>query len=723
MTPALPLTRDLVLIGGGHAHALALRSWGMNPLPGVRLSLINPGPTAPYTGMLPGFVAGHYQRDDLDIDLVRLARFAGARLILSQATGIDRQAKRIAIAGRPDLAYDIASVDIGITSAMSEIPGFDEFAIAAKPLGSYSRAWTGFLTRPGPGRVVVIGGGVAGCELALAMRHAQRAGGREGSVTVIEATSQPLAELGRAARQALLQQMAGAGITIRSGRAVAKITGDAVHLSDGEKLPADFTLGAAGARAHGWLSQTGLTGEGGFIPIGPTLQSLADPDIFAVGDCADQSFAPRPKAGVFAVRQAPVLLANLRAALGGGRMRRFKPQKDYLKLISLGGKSALAEKFGLTLHGPRLWQLKDRIDRAFMDKFTTLAPMPAPALPRERALEIDEVLGDGQPPCSGCGAKLAPGVLSDALSRLPAPRRKDVESLAGDDAAILRIGGQRQVLSTDHLNAFTADPRPFARIAAQHALGDIWAMGAQPQAALASLILPRMSQTLQARTMDEIMTALNDVITDAGAEIVGGHTTTGAEMTIGITVTGMADKAPITLKGAQAGDALILTKPIGSGTILAAEMALAARGEWVAGCLDLMDRPQGAASIILGGAHAMTDVTGFGLARHLLGICEASGVSARVTLANVPLMEGAAELAQAGHRSTLFEGNRRAAAAVSLPEGPLAGLIFDPQTAGGLLAAVAPQEAPALLGRLTEAGYPAALIGEIGKGPAFVTFE
>ena len=137
----LPLTRDLVLVGGGHTHALVLRMWGMAPLPGVRLTLINPGPTAPYSGMLPGFVAGHYPREALDIDLVQLARFAGARLVLGAAEAIDPINKRITVPGRPEIAYDVASIDIGITSAMPALNGFADHAVPAKPLGSFAAAW------------------------------------------------------------------------------------------------------------------------------------------------------------------------------------------------------------------------------------------------------------------------------------------------------------------------------------------------------------------------------------------------------------------------------------------------------------------------------------------------------------------------------------------------------------------------------------------------------
>ena len=167
--PNLPLIRDLVLIGGGHTHTLVARMWAMKPLAGVRLTLINPDPVAPYTGMLPGLIAGHYQRADIMIDLVRLARFAGARLILDRAIGIDRDAQTVILQGRAPLPYDLASLDIGITSDLPDLVGFADFTRSAKPLGDYARAWEAFVAMalPQP-RVVVIGGGIGGVELALA---------------------------------------------------------------------------------------------------------------------------------------------------------------------------------------------------------------------------------------------------------------------------------------------------------------------------------------------------------------------------------------------------------------------------------------------------------------------------------------------------------------------------------------------------------------------------
>jgi selenide,water dikinase len=291
-----------------------------------------------------------------------------------------------------------------------------------------------------------------------------------------------------------------------------------------------------------------------------------------------------------------------------------------------------------------------------------------------------------------------------------------VDRLPGDDAAVLRTGGVRQVITTDHLRAVTADPVLMTRIAAIHALGDIWAMGATPQAATVSLILPRLSPVLQARTLAEIMATADEVMAEAGAAIAGGHTSLGEELTIGFTLTGLCERDPVTLAGAQAGDVLILTKPLGSGVILAAEMRGLADGADVAACHASMVQPQAQASAILSTAHAMTDVTGFGLAGHLAGICDASGVGAVIELAAVPLLPGAKALAEKGVRSSLWPDNRAGAGTVFGAAGPVGDLLFDPQTCGGLLAAVPPDQAETTLRALTEAGYRAAIIGELTPG-------
>ncbi|MEJ6397556.1 selenide, water dikinase SelD [Yoonia sp. 208BN28-4] len=719
MNTSLPLTRDLVLIGGGHTHALVLRQWAMKPLAGVRLTLINPGPTAPYSGMLPGFVAGHYTRDELDIDLVQLARFAGARLVLGAVTAIDPVRKLISVPGRPDLAYDVTAIDVGITSAMPALRGFADHGIPAKPLGPFASRWNTFRAQADQPRVAIIGGGVAGAELAMAMAYALREKGVANALVQLVDRGTILKDLGPQAQAKMRSALDQQGVTLIENADVVEVTATSVRLADGTEIASDFTTGAAGAKPHDWLATIGVETHDGFVAVNKALQS-SDPSIFAVGDCAHLTYNPRPKAGVYAVREAPVLFDNLRAVLSGGALRDYVPQRDYLKLVSQGGQVALAEKFGRAWQGRMLWRLKNHIDRKFMNQFTAYPQMPMPDLPLTIADGVTEALGD-KPMCGGCGAKVGRGALSTVLSRMPKSTRADIQSVPGDDAAILKTGGAVQVMTTDHLRKLTDDPVLMTRIAAVHALGDIWAMGAAPQAATINIILPRLSAQLQERTLTEIMAAASDVMTEAGAAIVGGHTSVGDELTLGFTVTGLAERAPITLSGAQAGDTIILTKPLGSGVIMAAEMQTKAKGADVAACLDLMVLGQAAASRCLAGAHAMTDVTGFGLAGHLNGICEASGVGADINLNDIPMMQGAVDLAQAGVRSSLYPDNRAGAGPVHGAAGAVAELLFDPQTAGGLLAAVPAAKADAVLADLRQAGYPAAMIGSFKDGPAQVT--
>jgi selenide,water dikinase len=695
MNPALPLTRDLLLIGGGHAHALVLRAWGMDPLPGVRVTLVNPGPTAPYTGMLPGHVAGHYGRCDLDIDLVRLCRFAGARLIDGAVTALDLDAREAVVEGRGPIAWDVASIDVGIHSEMPELPGFAEHAVGAKPLDSFARAWRAWRDRASAGDVApeaaVIGGGVAGVELAMAMAYALR--DRDPRVTVLERAD---GITGTEAAPRLHRAMRDLGVTFRGGVEVARVKAGAVVLGCGTRVPAGFVTGATGGRPHRWITAQDLPLEDGFVRVGPDLRVEGHADLFAAGDCAHLAHAPRPKAGVYAVRAAKVLHGNLRAALSGGRTAPYRPQRRYLKLISLGGKDAVAERGGWHVSHPWLWRWKDRIDRAFMERLTDLPRMGAFNMPRNVAEGVVEAMQGGKPVCAGCGSKVSGDALASVLARLPATGRADILSRPGDDAAVLSVGGAKQVVTTDHLRAFTEDPVLFARIATVHALGDVWAMGAAPQAALLTTVLPRMSETLQARTLREVTEAVAGVLAEAGAELVGGHSMMGAEMSLGLSVTGLLEGRATGIDGARPGDALLLTKPLGTGLVLAAEMAGAARGGDVTATLAAMARPQGEAARMLAPvATAMTDVTGFGLAGHLSNFCRASGVGAEIDMDALQAHPGALEAAEAGHLSTLAPANARSAP-VAGASGPRAALLHDPQTAGGFLAAVPEGEAERL---------------------------
>ena len=283
--------------------------------------------------------------------------------------------------------------------------------------------------------------------------------------------------------------------------------------------------------------------------------------------------------------------------------------------------------------------------------------------------------------------------------------------------------GATQVITTDHLRSFTADPYTMARIAAVHSLGDIWAMGAAPQSALATIILPRMTTNMQRQWLAEIMDAATQVFGGVGADIVGGHSSIGAELTIGFSVTGLCQHKPITLSGAKPGDLIVLSKPIGTGTIMAGEMAMLASGAWVTQALRQMSTPQGDVAVALGHAHAMTDVTGFGLAGHLKNIAAASGVSITIDINAIQILPGALELAALGVRSSLFDDNADLAREIPTGISPRQDLLFDPQTAGGLLAAIAPQDFAAISSSINIQNNDLHIIGAVSKGPPMIVLK
>ena len=526
-------------------------------------------------------------------------------------------------------------------------------------------------------------------------------------------------------RSKLLQRAQALGVNIKTGSKPAKVAKDGILLGSGEFVQASITIGAAGGRPASWIDDMGLETTDGFLNVDRFLRCPRDKAIFAAGDCAHMLLSPRPKAGVFAVRQAPVLWNNLRSDIAGGRLKEFAPQNDYLKLVSAGSKFAVAEKFGISVSGHRIWRLKDWIDRRFMNKFA-FRPMPAHKRqpPPSSAKGLAEFLDSEKALCGGCGAKIGSSALRLALSGLPPAARSDVLSTIGDDAAVLRHENGVQVIAVDHMRAFVDDPWLHARIAAVHSLGDIWAMGARPQAALASITLPRMAEQMQAQMLREILHAAAAVFAAEGADIVGGHTSQGPELSIGFAVTGLSETGVAGKGGARPGDSIILTKPIGTGTILAAAMTASASAREFAAALDAMQRSSGNASCILSPmVTAMTDITGFGLAGHLMEILDASSVAAEIELDAVPLCGGAARLSDAGIRSSLWESNYALAKRMKLSGRCTEPLLFDPQTAGGLLAAVPAKYSELALEQLLEIGENAAIIGRFVAGSPSIVVD
>lgn len=358
---------QIVFVGGGHTHSLVLHAMRQRPFANAAVTVINPGRTAPYSGMLPGFVAGHYPREALNIDIAQLCDEVGARFIDGRAVAMAGDARTVLLEDGTALPYDLASFDVGITSAMPGIPGFADHAVPAKPLGIFAGRWDAYRNAAGEKSVIVIGGGIAGAELAMAMAHALRQRNRNAEIRLIDRSS-ILADNSETARKSVRAELDRNGIEIIENAPVREVQPDGVVIEGGSRIAANFIVGAAGATPHPWIAQTGLDLHDGYIKVNKALQASAD-GVYAVGDCAHLVDNPRPKAGVYAVREAPVLFNNLHSALTGSPPQDYVPQSDYLKLVSLGGKRAFGEKFGFGFSGALVWRLKDHIDRKFMNQF------------------------------------------------------------------------------------------------------------------------------------------------------------------------------------------------------------------------------------------------------------------------------------------------------------------------------------------------------------------
>lgn len=723
-----PPTR-VVFVGAGHSHVEALRRLGMHPATNIRLTLISSDYHAPYSGMLPGLVAGHYDFDQTHIDVAPLAQFAGCTLLHDRVVNIDLEAKQVLCDNRPPVPFDLLSINVGSTPQIADVPGASEFALCAKPVDKFLAAWAKIrekaLNAHSTFRFLVIGGGAGGVELALTMHHhltTQHSNGDSSNLEfdIATDTGDILPTHNRRVRAYLNRVLKQRGIRTHLSHRATRVTADEVEFSNDVSLPYDILIWVTSAAPAQWVRQSGLdTDRQGFIAVDETLRSTSHPFVFAAGDIATMIDSPRPKSGVFAVRQGPYLYQNIVKTVDHQPLEKFKPQKHFLSLISTGDKNAIASRGRWAWEGPLLWRWKDHIDVKFMDKYRDLEAMP---------MSNGQMNAPQDMHCGGCGCKLGGVTLSSVLERLRAEMSIDQAKAFDhpDDAAIIEVPpGKLAVRTVDFFRSFVDDPYVFGQIAAHHCLSDIYAMGASPHDALATVTIPYAAPRDSETILYDLLAGALKILDEEKTSLVGGHTTEGPDLSFGLSVTGYVDESKLMRKGGmKPGDCLILTKPIGTGVIFAAHMHGKARGRWIEAAIESMLVSNKAAAQTLHefGATSCTDITGFGLAGHLLEMLRESKTSADLDPSVIPTIDGAAAASEEGHASTLYPQNARYASALAdwskHEADPLARLLFDPQTSGGLLASVAREQAESCIEALRDCGYAsAAIIGTCAEQP------
>jgi selenide,water dikinase len=373
--------RRLVLVGGGHAHVEVLRRFGLAPEPGVEIVLVSPAQATPYSGMLPGLVAGHYRHAECHIDLPALCRFAGARFVQDAVTGLPDACRSVLLQTGGSLEADLISLDVGSTPPRGRIAGADRVGTGVKPVDAFLTELERRLSRPpeAPARVLVVGAGAGGVEIALALRH--RLGGADAApasprwqVGIVSGGPVLLPGHGQPVRRRIAALLDQRGLSVRLGVPVAAADAGGLWLADGTRLEADWVVWATGAAPPAWLGAAGLAlDRGGFVLVDACLRSVSHPAVFAAGDVATLAERTHPKSGVYAVRQGPPLAANLRRALTGQPLLVWQPQQRTLALLATGPRHAVASWGPLSVAGAWVWKWKDRIDRGFMQRYQGLA--------------------------------------------------------------------------------------------------------------------------------------------------------------------------------------------------------------------------------------------------------------------------------------------------------------------------------------------------------------
>lgn len=364
--------KQLVLVGGGHAQLSVLRALAKARTPGVQATLITPSAHQNYSGMLPGWMAGHYTQARCRIDLRPLAQAAGFALVLNPVTQLDAAQRCVYLADGRRVDYDLLSLDIGSETASAPLSALGDKLLPIKPLDTFFATWPAVLARAKAHkgfRLVVVGAGAGGVEVALAARYAFHQAGLDAQVALVALETGLLPGHGPGVRRRIERFAQELGLVLHRAHALG--TAEGLALSNGQVLAADCVIAATGARPAPWLAATGLAlDNAGYILVDAAHRSLSHTDVFAAGDTCARPDVAMARSGVHAVYVGPVLAHNLLAVLRGGALKAYQPKPNPLYLLACGPRYAIASWGNWSAQGAWVWYWKDWIDRRFMRRFS-----------------------------------------------------------------------------------------------------------------------------------------------------------------------------------------------------------------------------------------------------------------------------------------------------------------------------------------------------------------
>ena len=696
----IPITNDLVLIGGGHSHLSVLMKLSKRPINGNRITLITNEIDTPYSGMIPGYIEGIYSWRDSHIDLYRLCLKLNVRFIHAEVERVSAYEKEIYFKDRPKIKFDVLSINTGIQSNNREIKGAAKYCLPVKPISKLTNNFLNKITNFKS--IAFIGGGAGSVELALAIKKRFLNINQDIKITIITGKRGLLSTFPQKTKLTSLKTLEKFKIDIIEYKRVLEVKPKQIILSDKSMLKIDKAILSTNSMTPKWLAKSDiLLTKDNYILVNKSFQTNYK-YVFASGDVIDFNNQNLKKAGVFAVRSGKPLAINIRKFILGKKLVEYKFNKNYLALIGTSKRSAIATKYNLTFNSRFFFYLKKYIDQNFIKKFSdfkirkkfTLEALKTDVLNifvkhKEKITDKNDIMQ-----CKGCAAKVPLNALKQALP-------KDIVSTSEDAVS---VPGHPELYQTvDMISSIITDPFLLGKIAANHSISDMVSVNSKITSAMMILQLPLSKTEINSRDLEQVLLGANEIFKTIDCPLIGGHTMIGKDKDpiIGFSILGQKQKKIKIMKNRRkikTKDLLILTEKIGSGLIFAGINNYLIDSYFQTDVIKQMIKGNlnfGKISNHLN-ILSMTDITGFGLANHLLNLIKRDNSKTGLTIYpnKIPLFEGVNECLNKDIKSSLFKSNYDIAQKDIIykrDKSKLDNILYDPQTVGGI-AFIIPQE-------------------------------
>ena len=696
----IPITNDLVLIGGGHSHLSVLMKLAKRPINGNRITLITNEIDTPYSGMIPGYIEGIYSWRDSHIDLYRLCLKLNVRFIHAEVERVSAYEKEIYFKDRPKIKFDVLSINTGIQSNNREIKGAAKYCLPVKPISKLTNNFLNKITNFKS--IAFIGGGAGSVELALAIKKRFLNINQDIKITIITGKRGLLSTFPQKTKLTSLKTLEKFKIDIIEYKRVLEVKPKQIILSDKSMLKIDKAILSTNSMTPKWLAKSDiLLTKDNYILVNKSFQTNYK-YVFASGDVIDFNNQNLKKAGVFAVRSGKPLAINIRKFILGKKLVEYKFNKNYLALIGTSKRSAIATKYNLTFNSRFFFYLKKYIDQNFIKKFSdfrirkkfTLDALKTDVLNifvkhKEKITDKNDIMQ-----CKGCAAKVPLNALKQALP-------KDIVSTSEDAVS---VPGHPELYQTvDMISSIITDPFLLGKIAANHSISDMVSVNSKITSAMMILQLPLSKTEINSRDLEQVLLGANEIFKTIDCPLIGGHTMIGKDKDpiIGFSILGQKQKKIKIMKNRRkikTKDLLILTEKIGSGLIFAginnylidSYFQIDVIKQMIKGNLNF-GKISNHLNIL-----SMTDITGFGLANHLLNLIKRDNSKTGLTIYpnKIPLFQGVNECLNKDIKSSLFKSNYDIAQKDIIykrDKSKLDNILYDPQTVGGI-AFIIPQE-------------------------------